>query len=58
VPAEERARLRQLTLEYRQYIRGRAVLRRRQAQLLALVDELAQERLEVWPPAEKRPASP
>ena len=27
VPAEERARLRQLTLEYRQYIRGRAVLR-------------------------------
>jgi Family of unknown function (DUF6788) len=57
VPAEERARLRQLTLEHRQSIRGRAVLRRRQAQLLALVDQLAQQRLEVWPPAEKRPAS-
>jgi len=58
VPAQERARLRQLTLEYRQYIRGRAVLSKRQAQMLALVDQLAQERLEVWPPSGKRAASP
>ena len=54
VPAQERARLRQLTLEYRQYIRGRAVLSKRQAQMLALVDQLAQQRLEIWPVAEKR----
>ena len=58
VPVGERARLRQLTLEYRQYIRGRAVLSRRQAQMLALVDQLAQQRLEVWPPAQKPPPKP
>jgi hypothetical protein len=53
VPVEDRGRLRQLTGEYRQYIRGRALLSKRQAQILALVDQLAQERLEVWPAAEK-----
>ncbi len=57
VPAQERARLRQLTLEYRQYIRGRAVLSKRQAQILALVDQLAQERLEIWPLEKKGSAS-
>ncbi len=54
VPPQERARLRQLTLEYRQYIRGRAVLSKRQAQVLALVDQLAQQRLEVWPATQKQ----
>jgi hypothetical protein len=58
VRPQDRARLRQLTLEYRQYIRGRAVLSKRQAQMLALVDQLAQQRLEVWPPAENRSATP
>ncbi len=52
VPVEDRARLRQLTQEYRQYIRGRAVLSKRHAQILALVDQLAEQRMEVWPPAE------
>ena len=55
VPVEDRGRLRQLTQEYRQYIRGRAVLSKRYAQILALVDQLAAQRLEVWPPAEKSP---
>ena len=55
VPVEDRGRLRQLTREYRQYIRARAVLSKRQTQILALIDQLGQERLEVWPPAEKSP---
>lgn len=54
VPGEERGRLRQLTQEYRQYVRGRAVLVKRQAQILAMVDQLAEMRLEVWPPASKQ----
>ena len=58
VPPQERARLRQLTLEYRQYIRGRAVLSKRQAQMLALLDQMAQQRLEVWPPADKPSPKP
>ena len=58
VPVEDRARLRQLTQEYRQYIRARAILSKRHAQILALVDELAEQRLEVWPPAEKARAKP
>ena len=53
VPTEERGRLRQLTQEYRQYVRGRAVLVKRQAQILAVVDQLAELRREVWPPAPK-----
>lgn len=55
VPVEERGRLRQLTQEYRQYVRGRAVLVKRHAQILALVDQLAQLRLESWPPAPPAP---
>jgi hypothetical protein len=58
VPVEDRGRLRQLTQEYRQYVRGRAVLSKRHAQILALVDELAQQRLEVWPPAKESPPKP
>jgi len=58
VPVEERGRLRQLTQEYRQYVRGRAVLSKRHAQILALVDQLAEQRTEVWPPAEKLPPKP
>jgi len=58
VPVEERGRLRQLTQEDRQYVRGRAVLSKRHAQILALVDQLAEQRTEVWPPAEKPPPKP
>jgi hypothetical protein len=53
VSVEERARLRQLTDEYRRYLRARAVLGKRHWQLLALVDQLAENRLELWPLARK-----
>jgi hypothetical protein len=54
VPVEDRARLRQLTDEYRRYLRARAVLGKRHSQMLALVDQLAQERLELWPATQKQ----
>jgi hypothetical protein len=49
VPAEQRARLRQLTSEYRRYQRARALLARRQAQVLALADRMAELRMVPWP---------
>lgn len=49
VPAEQRARLRQLTWEYRCYQRARALLARRQGQLLALADRMAELRMVPWP---------
>ncbi len=54
VPAQERARLRKLTDEYRRYMRARAVLGKRHQQLLALVDQLAENRLEVWPAVQRK----
>jgi len=54
VPVEDRARLRQRTDEYRRYLRALAVLGKRHSQMLALVDQLAQERLEVWPATPKQ----
>ena len=50
VPAQDRARLRQLTAEYRRFHRARAVLAKRHAQVLDLADQLAQLRLVPWPP--------
>ena len=50
VPARERARLRQLTAEYRRYHRARSLLVKRHGQTLALADQLAQLRLVPWPP--------
>ncbi len=49
VPAQERARLRQLTEEYRRYQRSRAVLSKRHLKLLELVDQMAEKRLINWP---------
>lgn len=49
VPAQERARLRQLTWEYRRYHRARALLTKRHGQVLALADQLAQRRMVPWP---------
>lgn len=49
VPAEQRARLRQLTSEYRRYQRALALLARRQAQVLALADRMAELRMVPWP---------
>ena len=49
VPTELRARLRQLTWEYRRYQRARALLAKRHAQILALADRLAEGRMVRWP---------
>jgi hypothetical protein len=50
VPAQERARLRQLTSEYRRYHRARALLAKRYGQVVALADQLAGRRMVPWPP--------
>jgi hypothetical protein len=55
VPQGQRAHVRKWAAEYRRYQRARAVLARRQARLLALVDQMAEQRLLVWP--EKKPAA-
>ena len=49
VPKEQRAQVRQWAAEYRRYQRARAVLARRHVGLLALVDQMAEQRLRVWP---------
>jgi hypothetical protein len=49
VPKTERAQVRAWAAEYRRYQRARAVLTKRQARVLALVDQLAEQRLRVWP---------
>ena len=49
VPKEQRAQVRKRAAEYRRHQRARAVLAKRHARLLALVDEMADKRLLVWP---------
>ena len=49
VPQEQRAQVRKWAAEYRRYQRARAVLARRHVGLLALVDQMAEQRLLVWP---------
>ncbi len=49
VPAEQRARLRALTAEYRRYQRARARLVKQHLQMLHLVDTLAEKRWLLWP---------
>jgi hypothetical protein len=55
VPKEQRAQVRKWAAEYRRYQRARAVLARRHVGLLALVDQMAEQRLLVWPP--KKPTA-
>lgn len=50
VPVDQRGRLRPLTREYRRWQRSRAVLVKEFARLLALIDQLAEQRLQRWPP--------
>jgi hypothetical protein len=50
VPKEQRAQVRKWAAEYRRYQRARAVLARRHVGLLTLVDQMAEQRLLVWPP--------
>ena len=54
VPAVERARLPNSPRSTRSYLRARAVLGKRHQQLLALVDQLAEIRLEVWPAVQRK----
>ena len=49
VPKEQRAEVRKRAAEYRRYQRARAVLVKRQLRLLALVDQIAEQRLLTWP---------
>jgi len=55
VPKEQRAQVRQWALEYRRYQRARAVLVKAQPQLLALADQMAEQRLLVWPEKKEPP---
>jgi hypothetical protein len=55
VPKEQRAQVRKWAAEYRRHQRARAVPARRHARVLALVDQMAEQRLLVWP--EKKPAA-
>jgi hypothetical protein len=57
VPKQERAQVRREAAEYRRYQRARALWVKRQAQILALADEIAQHRLRVWPAKKKDPPS-
>ena len=55
VPKEQRAAVRKWAAEYRRYQRARAVLVKRHLRLLALVDQIAEQRLLIWPPNRKAP---
>lgn len=49
VPKDQRARLRQWAAEYRRYQRARARVVKGHLQILTLGDQIAQQRLLVWP---------
>ena len=55
VPKEQRAEVRKRAAEYRRYQRARAVLVKRHLRLLALADQIAQQRLVTWPPNREVP---
>lgn len=49
VPKAQRAEVRRRAAEYRRYQRARSVLVKRHLRLLALVDQIAEQRLLTWP---------
>lgn len=55
VPKAQRAEVRTRAAEYRRYQRARAVLVKRHLRLLALVDQIAEQRLLTWPPHREVP---
>jgi hypothetical protein len=55
VPKAQRAEVRKWAAEYRRYQRARAVLVKRHLRLLALVDQIAEQRLLTWPPNREVP---
>jgi hypothetical protein len=50
VPPDQRGRLRPRAREYRRWQRARAQLIKQSARLVALMDQLADQRLQTWPP--------
>ena len=56
VPTDQRGRLRPLAREYRRWQRARALLIKQSARLVALIDQLADQRLQAWPPPPGRTA--
>ena len=55
VPKAQRAEVRKRAAEYRRYQRARAVLVKRHLHLLALVDQIAEQRRFTWPPTREVP---
>ena len=55
VPKDQRAQVRRWALEYRRYQRARAALAKAHPQLLALADQMAGQRLLVWPEKKEPP---
>ena len=55
VPKEQRAQVRRWAWEYRRYQRARAALVKALPQLLALADQMAEQRLLVWPEKKEPP---
>jgi hypothetical protein len=55
VPKDQRAQVRRWALEYRRYQRARAALAKAHPQLLALADQMAEQRLLVWPKKKEPP---
>ena len=55
VPKDQRAQVRRWALEYRRYQRARAALVKAHLRLLALADQLAGQRLLVWPEKKEPP---
>jgi hypothetical protein len=55
VPKDQRAQVRRWALEYRRYQRARAALAKALPQLLALADQMAAQRLWVWPEKKEPP---
>jgi hypothetical protein len=55
VPKDQRAAVRKRAAEYRRYQRARAVLGKRHLHLLALVDQMAEQRLLTWPSKQEVP---
>ncbi|MBF8285991.1 MAG: hypothetical protein HW378_4906 [Anaerolineales bacterium] len=50
VPPDQRGPLRPLAREYRRWQRARAQLVKQSVRLVALIDQLADQRLQAWPP--------
>ena len=55
VPKDQRARVRRWALEYRRYQRARAALVKALPRLVALADQMAEQRLLVWPEKKESP---